>query len=281
LIQERRTGKMRGRPKAGEDKVENKTITEGSDRPQRTRRSRYGSSRENESPGGSFTNPEEEAKINKDLMLQKVGIGQDSNPAVEQATGEEGKGENESPGMVNQYADHTIPTTAQLTGMVNQYADHRENESPGMVNQYADHTIPTTVPLTEEQIMWKAAFDPSEDDSDNDVSLQEDYKKSRSPPNKGPIKHQLVISLKNVEIQKKLLQDKSDMLHNTEQVLSKTQLDKDKLTKEIRVVATENRRIADLVAELAVKEKAERRRNSDEKEKLSRNLIGLQKKMNF
>jgi hypothetical protein len=60
--------------------------------------------------------------------------------------------------MVNQYIDHTIPTTAQLT--------------EEMVNQYIDHTLPITTQLTEEQMMLKEAFEPSGDDSDDDVSLQ-------------------------------------------------------------------------------------------------------------
>jgi hypothetical protein len=143
-------------------------------------------------------------------------------------------------------------------------------QTPEEVDEESKPTMPISKEGTEINIgkILKNIFELSEDDNDDDVvSSQEGYSKTKRP-NKGPRKHQLVNSLKNLEEHKKLLQDKSEMLFNTEVALTRTQGDKDKLTREIRVVATENRRITDLVSELAEKEKSNRRKAESDKDKI-------------
>jgi hypothetical protein len=141
-----------------------------------------------------------------------------------------------------------VRISKQTTGEEGEGAD---KQTPGDVSS----TIPIPEEATEIDFgkILKEVFEPSEDDNDDEVSSQEDCSKLRLP-NKGPIKHQLINSQKDLEEHKRMLQDKSEMLLNTEVALTRTQGDKDKLLKEIRVVASENRR----VAELMDKEKSDR-----------------------
>jgi hypothetical protein len=176
----------------------------------------------------------EQSRVNHDIVLKKLGIKQKSEfvESVKQTTEDEGKGESvkQTPGDIDEESESTTPIS-------------KTAENDIKIGKIMD------------------LFEPSEYDNDDDVSSQEDYSKIKPAPSKGPVKHQLVNAQKNFEEHKKMLQEQKEMLLNTEVALTRTQGDKDKLLKEVRVVARDNRRALDL----ADKERSDRIKAENDK----------------
>jgi hypothetical protein len=319
---------MSRKTKASEEKVEDK-IT----RPQRIRRPKSGSSRdqlgisreEQDRIYARSIQVEQERiaalsevtrissaqmKENNTIVLQKLGITQGSNPVVAIATtGKEVErdmsnslGFVDPPGNVNEYANPSgnidkdvnrlgyvdkyfnppgnIDKDVNRLGYVDEYANPSGNidkdvnrlgyvdkyfNPPGYVDEYVNPLGYVNKYVNPPGYVDKYVNPPGYVDKYvNPLGYVDEYV---NPPK---ITDDYVNAICDLEQQKKLLQDKTETLLNTETILSKIQVDKDKLVKEIRIVSTENRRITNLVSDLAVKERADKRRSDIEKDKNSK-----------